>query len=146
VAAGVADIDTGAPLTAEARFRAGSIAKPFVADDVLPAGYPSGLFDEVIGRIAAEPAKVWIAVEFIAMATAKPPVFAPGEGWGYSNTDYSLLGLVIVRATGRPWREAVRTRVIEPARGREHHAARARRSLDGGRLHARLRHDWRHGH
>jgi D-alanyl-D-alanine carboxypeptidase len=112
-AAGVADIETGAPLTAGARFRAGSITRRFVAADVLPAGYPSGLSDDVIGRIAAEPAEVWIAVESIAIATAKPPAFAPGEGWGYSNTDYSLLGRVIVRATGRPWREAVRTRVIE---------------------------------
>ena len=154
VAAGVADIETNAPLTPDARFRAGSIAKPFVAavvlqlveegklslDDtmteLLPqdvtarfagsdkitlrmllnhtSGIPEWLSDEAIGRIAADPAKVWDVGEFLDLAAAMAPAFAPGTGWAYSNTDYNLVGLVIERATGQPWRETVRTRVIEP--------------------------------
>jgi D-alanyl-D-alanine carboxypeptidase len=154
VAAGVADIATKAPLTAEARFRAGSIAKPFVAavvlqfveegklklDDTMPellpadvsarfknadritlrmlldhtSGIPEWLSDAVIGQIAADPVKVWNVHEFLDLASAQPPAFAPGAGWAYSNTDYNLLGLVIERATGLPWREAVTRRVIEP--------------------------------
>ncbi len=154
VAAGVADIQTNAPLAPDARFRAGSIAKPFVAavvlqlvgegrlslddtmaellpDDVTArfagsdritlrmlldhtSGIPEWLSDEVIGMIAADPAKIWDVREFLDLAAAQSPAFAPGAGWGYSNTDYNLLGLVIERATGGSWREAVRTRVIAP--------------------------------
>ena len=154
VAAGVADIQTTAPLAPDARFRAGSIAKPFVAavvlqlvgegrlslddtmaellpDDVTArfagsdritlrmlldhtSGIPEWLSDEVIGMIAADPAKIWDVREFLDLAAAQSPAFAPGAGWGYSNTDYNLLGLVIERATGGSWREAVRTRVIAP--------------------------------
>jgi D-alanyl-D-alanine carboxypeptidase len=154
VAAGVADITTHAPLTPDAAFRAGSIAKPFVAavvlqlveegklgldqtmPELLPAeisgkfkgadritlrmllnhtsGIPEWLTEATIGRIAADPAKVWTDEEFIGIAAAEPPAFAPGEGWAYSNTDYNLLGLIIERATGDTWRKAVTERVIEP--------------------------------
>jgi D-alanyl-D-alanine carboxypeptidase len=43
-------------------------------------------------------------------------VFAPGQGFFYSNTDYNLLGLVIERITGRSWRREVTRRVIDPLR------------------------------
>ncbi len=37
----------------------------------------------------------------IGYAATEPPMFAPGEGWGYSNTNYVLLGRVIeVAAAG----------------------------------------------
>ena len=154
VSAGVADIATGAKLAPDARFRAGSIMKVFVAavvlqlveegvlslddsmtrllpDDVTArfsnsdritlkmllnhtSGIPEWLSEPVIGRIAANPAKVWEVSEFLDLAAAQPASFAPGKGWSYSNTDYNLLGLVIERATGRSWRDAVRKRVIEP--------------------------------
>jgi D-alanyl-D-alanine carboxypeptidase len=39
--------------------------------------------------------------------------FEPGEQYACSNTDYTLLGLVIEEATGEPWRAAVRERVID---------------------------------
>lgn len=154
VAAGVADIATNAPLAPDASFRAGSIAKPFVAvvvlqlveegklslDDtmteLLPeeisrkfkdadritlrmlldhtSGIPEWLSDAVIGQIAADPGKVWTAWDFLDISAAKPPAFAPGEGWGYSNTDYNLLGLIIEQVAGDSWRKAVTARVIEP--------------------------------
>ncbi|MFD7730356.1 serine hydrolase domain-containing protein [Kitasatospora phosalacinea] len=39
-----------------------------------------------------------------ARAGATP---TPGTCWGYSNTGYVLLGMVVERATGRPWYEEV---------------------------------------
>ena len=186
VASGVADIATNLPLSPDARFRAGSILKPFVAvvvlqlveedklslDDamteLLPeevtgrfkdtdkitlrmlldhtSGIPEWLSDEMIGRIAADPAKIWDVREFLDAAAAQPPAFAPGEGWGYSNTDYNLLGLVIERATGQSWRERRDDARDRAARAQEHDAARARRQRDRRRLHAWLRHDRRQGH
>jgi D-alanyl-D-alanine carboxypeptidase len=136
------------------RFRAGSIAKPFVATtvlqlvergrftldaalpDVLPAdvidrfpsaseitvrmllGHRSGLPDwstpETDAEIARDPGKVWKVSEFLDIAAAKPPLFEPGTGYAYSNTNYNLLGLVIEHTTNRGWRQEVTNRVIKP--------------------------------
>jgi D-alanyl-D-alanine carboxypeptidase len=152
--AGVADIETGAPLSLDASFRAGSIMKPFVAvtvlqlieegklsletlmTEVLPeeykslfanagritvrmllehsSGIPEWLTPGAIEQISAEPTKVWKVSEFLGLAAAQPAVFAPGEGYSYSNTDYNLLGLIIENVTGMSWREAVAERVITP--------------------------------
>ena len=78
------------------------------------AGVADWLTDTVYAEIAADFSRVWEDEEFLDVAAAEEPYFAPGEGWAYSNTDYTLLGLVIEQATGRPWREEVRERVIEP--------------------------------
>jgi D-alanyl-D-alanine carboxypeptidase len=43
----------------------------------------------------------WEPAELVALATAKPPLFPPGTGWSYSNTNYVLLGMVVREATGR---------------------------------------------
>jgi D-alanyl-D-alanine carboxypeptidase len=59
---------------------------------------------------------VWKVPEFLDLAAAQPPVFAPGTGFFYSNTDYNLLGLIIERITGRSWRHQVMQRVIRPLR------------------------------
>jgi D-alanyl-D-alanine carboxypeptidase len=65
-------------------------------------------------EIAAHPAKVWSVAELLDLAAAKPQVFAPGTSYSYSNTDYTLLGLVIERLTGVSWRRAVTRRVFTP--------------------------------
>ena len=45
----------------------------------------------------------------------RPPNFAPGQGCRYNNCGYVLLGLMIERATGRPYRDIVRENVFRPA-------------------------------
>lgn len=44
--------------------------------------------------------------ELIARAMRHEPDFAPGTGWGYSNTGILLADAVIERVTGRPYAEA----------------------------------------
>jgi D-alanyl-D-alanine carboxypeptidase len=78
------------------------------------SGIPEWLTPAAVEQIGADPAKVWEVDEFLDLAAAQPPSFAPGAGYHYSNTDYNLLGLVIEEATGRSWREEVTERVIEP--------------------------------
>ncbi|GAB3969366.1 serine hydrolase domain-containing protein [Actinoallomurus acanthiterrae] len=41
------------------------------------------------------------------------PDFPPGTRWKYSNTGYILLGMVIEKVTGHPWREEVTRRVFD---------------------------------
>lgn len=50
----------------------------------------------------------------VADTMRHPPAFPPGTSWGYSNTGYLLLGMVIQRVTGRPWYREVDARVLRP--------------------------------
>ncbi|MGW3771354.1 serine hydrolase domain-containing protein [Actinomadura verrucosospora] len=52
--------------------------------------------------------------DLVDLALARPPVFAPGTGWSYSNTDYLLAGMLIEKVTGHTWGEEVQERVIAP--------------------------------
>ena len=70
--------------------------------------------DEKFDREAiAHPQRIWKVGEFLDRAAAQPPAFTPGTRYHYSNTDYNLLGLIIERATGKPWRTVVRERTID---------------------------------
>ena len=80
------------------------------------AGIPEWTSPTVDRQIARRPETVWTVAEILDLAAAQPPVFSPGTGFSYSNTGYTLLGLVIERATGRSWRGEVTRRVIRPLR------------------------------
>ena len=60
--------------------------------------------------------KVWTPRELLAYAdgTNHAPYFDPGQGVYYSNTGYILLGLVVEAATGNPFGDELRTRILEP--------------------------------
>jgi D-alanyl-D-alanine carboxypeptidase len=58
--------------------------------------------------------EVWTPAALVALATKHQPMFAPGTSWGYSNTGYILLGLVVERATGTTVAEQLRRRIFEP--------------------------------
>jgi CubicO group peptidase (beta-lactamase class C family) len=53
--------------------------------------------------------------DFLPQFVHRPPNFAPGQGCRYNNCGYVLLGLMIERATGRPYRDVVREDVFAPA-------------------------------
>ncbi|MBL7258116.1 serine hydrolase domain-containing protein [Paractinoplanes lichenicola] len=54
------------------------------------------------------------AADLVAIAMKHPPTFAPGTSWDYSNTNYILAGMIVERATGRPWATEVRDRILRP--------------------------------
>ncbi|WJV48682.1 serine hydrolase domain-containing protein [Streptomyces flavofungini] len=60
-------------------------------------------------RFETRSAEAWVR-----MAMSHRPQFRPGTGWGYSNTNYLLAGMIVERATGRPYGEEIRARVIDP--------------------------------
>ncbi len=41
--------------------------------------------------------------ELLQLVSGKPFDFEPGTGWRYSNTNYYLLGMVVAKASGRPY-------------------------------------------
>lgn len=72
--------------------------------------YTGPAFDH---EVLAHPHRRWRVNDLLDLAAAKQSTNAPGAAFAYSNTNYNLLGLVIERVTGEPWRTAVRTRIIQ---------------------------------
>jgi len=61
-----------------------------------------------------DPNKVWTKTETLTYLTKTPAVCQPGEKFSYSNTNYTILGLVIESVTGQEFHEQIRTRVLKP--------------------------------
>ncbi|WP_414170270.1 serine hydrolase domain-containing protein [Streptoverticillium reticulum] len=51
--------------------------------------------------------------ELVRTAMAHRPVFAPGTGWSYSNTNYILAGMIIEKVTGHSYATEIRHRIIK---------------------------------
>ncbi len=53
-------------------------------------------------------------MDLLKIALAHKPYFAPGAGWHYSNTNYTLLGMIVEKVTHRPWANVVARRITGP--------------------------------
>ena len=101
------------------------------------SGIPDWITPAVNDEITHDPAKVWKIGEILDLAAAQPPLFAPGTGYSYSNTNYNLLGLIIEHITGHSWRHEASRRVITPLRlTRTALPAQGHPSLIGAHAHA----------
>jgi D-alanyl-D-alanine carboxypeptidase len=69
---------------------------------------------ELNRQLDDNPSRVWTPEELLAMGLGEPPVFPPGEGFLYSNTNTVLLGLIIEQLTGVPVAQAFQTRIFDP--------------------------------
>ncbi|MEV7910165.1 serine hydrolase domain-containing protein [Streptomyces griseus] len=142
--AGVADLESGrAMVGAEGRFRLASDTKAFTAAAVMRlvvdgrirlddragehvpqlAGHPvtvRQLLKQTSGLPEYTPLVDWTrpgsSEEYLALALAEPPVFRPGEDWGYSNTNYLVLGMVIDQVSGVGFRTYVEREILRPLR------------------------------
>lgn len=63
--------------------------------------------------ISTNPTRIWKPEEIVGYFT-KEPSFAPGRSWGYSNTNYLLLGMIAEKAGGSRLAEAFRNRFLAP--------------------------------
>jgi len=54
------------------------------------------------------------ARDMLDIALSRPAVFAPGAEWGYSNTNYIVLGLLVERVTERALWEQIDDRIVTP--------------------------------
>ncbi len=55
------------------------------------------------------------AQEYIDRAMAAPLQFSPGTNYGYSNTGYALLGILVERISGQPYETFLRKELLQPA-------------------------------
>jgi D-alanyl-D-alanine carboxypeptidase len=56
----------------------------------------------------------WTPRQLVEIGVGEPPLFAPGQGWAYSNTNYVLLGMIIERVTGHSLAAEYRDRIFRP--------------------------------
>jgi D-alanyl-D-alanine carboxypeptidase len=69
-----------------------------------------------VSEASRDPLRVWAPRQIISIATAHPPMFAPGARWSYSDTNYFVLGLIVERVTGRPLAADLERRILAPLR------------------------------
>ncbi|MFD8979743.1 serine hydrolase domain-containing protein [Streptomyces sp. NPDC059564] len=79
----------------------------------------SGLYNytnapELATMMDADPGKAVTPQAMLDLAFRRPPGFAPGASYEYSNTNYTLLGLVAEKAGGRPLAQQLRDRLFAP--------------------------------
>ena len=58
--------------------------------------------------------RVWSPAELVGLVSSRPVAFEPGSAWGYSSTNYVLLGLIVEKVTGRPLGAEVERRILRP--------------------------------
>jgi D-alanyl-D-alanine carboxypeptidase len=80
----------------------------------MTSGIPAYTDDVFMEGLAANPLRVWTPEEVLAIVAGRPATFAPGEGWEYSNTNYTMLGLIAERAGGAPLGELIDKRIFTP--------------------------------
>ena len=147
-AAGLANVDTGEPLTPQHRFRIGSVSKIYIATVVLQledegvlalegeatpvvpgvtvrqllnhtSGLPDAdIFQDPVALLEPyrrDPGHRWQMSphELLVNALRLSRLFAPGEGWSYSGSNYLALGLLVEETTGVTLPDQVKRRVIE---------------------------------
>ncbi|MGR6919732.1 serine hydrolase domain-containing protein [[Actinomadura] parvosata] len=74
--------------------------------------YSTTMFDR--WGIPKERLRTWSARELVKMADDLPREFAPGARYGYSNTNFIVLGMLIEKVTGSSYAAEVRQRILRP--------------------------------
>ncbi len=61
-----------------------------------------------------DPSRIWGKTETLPYITGHQPLFPAGEKFSYSNTNYTLLGMVIERVTGNDAVAEIHRRILDP--------------------------------
>lgn len=81
----------------------------------MTAGYPDHVRNaQFIDAFIADPFRNWTTEELIRSSQSSPRMFAPGENWDYSHSDYVVLGRVMEAASGSTLDELIAKYVLDP--------------------------------
>jgi D-alanyl-D-alanine carboxypeptidase len=83
------------------------------------SGVPDDVATPLAGVLRGDPRRVWTPGQLLGLVRERPPRFAPGTGWAYSNTDALLAGMMIERVTGHSLRDEIERRIVRPLRLRD---------------------------
>lgn len=79
------------------------------------SGLPRYIFqDAFLNAAKADPMRAWKPEECLSVLIDLAPVHPVGKGWGYSDTNYLLLGLIIEKAGGDTFYNQAQKRLLEP--------------------------------
>jgi CubicO group peptidase (beta-lactamase class C family) len=81
----------------------------------MTSGYADYVYQrETILGTYRDPFRQWTPEELTQIGVSKPMEFAPGTNWGYSHTNYVILGRVLEKIAGMPLADAIRQYVLKP--------------------------------
>ena len=79
------------------------------------SGIPRYVFKPAFAReLVADVDRRWRPEELLGFVAGDDPLFAPGEGFAYSDTNYIIVGLVIEAVAGTSYYDFVRERILVP--------------------------------
>lgn len=140
---GLANVEHHVGVTPDTKFQSGSVGKMFTAALVMLLVEDGKLkLDDPVARHLANTPKAWEGItirhllthtsglgdpyatldfrkdysdeELITLEAGIPMLFAPGEGWAYSNMGYHLLGFICNKAGGKFYGDQLRERIFTP--------------------------------
>lgn len=71
-------------------------------------------YTDVFGQTKVPDSQVFTADQILALVKDTPLAFTPGEKFAYCNTGYYLLGMVIEKASGKPYAAFLTERIFKP--------------------------------
>ncbi len=81
----------------------------------MTSGYADYVYQpEVLHGTTLDPFRQWTSQELIAIGVSKPMMFEPGTNWGYSHTNYVVLGRVLEKIAGMPLAQAMQAYIFKP--------------------------------
>lgn len=84
------------------------------------SGIPEHVLNkEFLKALREQPDKVWKPEELIAYVLDARPLFEPGKGWSYADTNFILVGMLFEKATGKSVYGEVARRLLKPLRLKE---------------------------
>ena len=75
---------------------------------------PFDVQPDLLSTLVDDPTRQWSPEDMVELVAAGELAFQPGERFAYSNTNYTVLGVLIEEVAGQPYHEAVRQRIIDP--------------------------------
>lgn len=78
------------------------------------SGIPEWDTPDIDVQVVRDPTHVYSDDEVLDLVAKQPAWFDPGTSWRYSNSDYTLVGMLLDRLGEGTWREQVHERVIAP--------------------------------
>ncbi|MDI6105642.1 serine hydrolase domain-containing protein [Actinoplanes sp. NEAU-A12] len=98
--------------------------------------HTSGLFSytsdpDFFANLQKDPQHVVTERELLDVAFKHEPNFAPGKGWSYSNTNYTLAGMILQELTGKRLPQLVQERIARPLGLRQTYLADPRATNTG---------------
>ncbi len=81
----------------------------------MTSGYADYVYQpELLNGTTLNPFRQWTSEALIAAGVSKPRMFEAGTNWGYSHTNYVILGRVLEKLTGMPLERAMQKYIFAP--------------------------------